>query len=149
MKTKGSRRIKQMRAELEEELKIKKDQLKDKKARLNGGFSPFIKRDYLPIGKEIENISKVIRMRELETSNDEPIDPKFKFELNEEWRNLRRGFQIEETDKIKAVFEKLKTDRETISSDIEQLETRIDELHQEIGSNITVEEEEEKISYTG
>ena len=110
--------------DLIEELRLKKDQLKDKRARLDGGFSPILRRDYMPIDKEIERIEKIIRMRTIEIQYDVPLQPKYAHEQNDEWRGLRKGFLTEEMDDMKKGLDNLKTQREKIFEEIKQLELR-------------------------
>ena len=137
-------------AELVEELKLKKDQLKDAKARLNGGFSPTAQRDVLAVDDELEKLERFIEMREIEVQYEAPMEAncRYRFESNSRWRELRKTFVVEEIDKMKEQKAGLVGQREAIEKDIPILQNRIMELQKKLGQKVT-DFKKEKVDYIG
>ena len=117
-----------IKEEYKAELKIKQDQLADHKARLNGGFSPILKKEIMSIDNEVARFKKIIRMRELEMQMDTKVNPTFAYETNAEWIEIRRSFEKEEHEKLKKTLTLLAEQKEKVIKEIAELETRIKEL---------------------
>ena len=93
-----------------EEVKIELDQvqeqIKDKQARLLGGYSPIIKREYMSIAKELERLNLITEMKKIELSRDNPLRPKFGFENDARWREIAKVFKQEEIDNFEKRIER-------------------------------------------
>lgn len=137
--------------ELKQELKLKIDHLEDKEARLNGGkVSPLVKREYMAIGKEIARMEKIIQMREIELREDLPITPKYQFETNSDWMELKRSFVSEELDQLKETHSKLVKQEEEIKEEISELTKRIEEIRVILGDDVFIKMSSEvKINKAG
>ena len=132
MQPKEIKEVNPKKDELVEELKLKKEQLADKKARLEGTKSPLLKRDYLSIDKEIERMQKAVSMREIEVQKDAPINPKYMFEQDDRWREMKRSFAVEELEQFRKQVEILKEQKEQILKDVEELTVRVAELEKSV-----------------
>lgn len=118
------------------ELGTKRHMLKDKETRLNGGQCFNI--NYIPIGREIDRLSKIIKMREIELRLDIPSSVKYAFEEDIEWLTLRRGFAQEDIDEFKKKLINLMEQKERIIIEIDQLKARIKEIEKELGGEYNV-----------
>ena len=132
MRPKEMKEVNPKKDELLEELRLKKEQLADKKARLEGTHSPLLKREYLSIDKEIERMQKAVSMREIEVQKDAPINPKYMFEQDDRWRELKRSFAVEELEQFRKQVEILKEQKEQILKDVEELTVRVAELEKSV-----------------
>lgn len=133
--------------ENKEELKIKKDQLTDKLARLNGGFSPILQKVVSSVDKDIVFLSKEIEMKEIELAKNRPITPYFEFETDQRWLNLRNEFNLENVKNRKILLDNVKKQKESVKQEIPLLLKRINELETILNLEKTKLENEAKPDY--
>lgn len=112
------------------ELGNKRNLLKDKEARLNGG--QFLNQNYLPIDKEIDRLGRILKMKEIEIQKDAPSSVKYAYEEDVEWMTLRRGFAQEELDDGKKRLIFLMEHKEKLIKEVEELKARIKVLEKEL-----------------
>lgn len=117
-----------MKEEAQQELKVKKKELKEKEARLSGGFSETLKRDYMAIDKEIEAWKDLIEMKTIEIDNFELINPTFKFETLARWIELRKMPELEKLENMKQTLIKVEEQKNKLPVEIESLKERINDL---------------------
>ena len=118
--------------ELVDELKVKERQLEENKARLEGGFSKSLGRNYMPLDEEIVEMDRKVRMMEIQIKYDDPINPTYRFEREDEWRELNRQGARKAIIQAKKVLETLTDQKEKITKDIPELEARVGAIKAEI-----------------
>jgi len=114
------------------ELKVKQDHLADKEARLNGGMSPIIKRKYISIDEEIRRVKLIVEMKKIELSKDAPLRPMFGFEQDDRWREIKRGFMLEELTKMETNVTQLVETKEKIEKEVPELKEKIKEIEEKL-----------------
>ena len=140
--------VKNEKAEDREELKLKKDQLKDKKARLRGGFSPIIKREYMPLDEEMKLMEEEKKLKEIEYNEFIPLTPYWRFEINEEWQRIQKQRVKRVIDNKQKVIEQMQEHKEKITQEIPELQKRINELEKKLGLKLS-NFKTEKVDYIG
>lgn len=136
--------------DLREELKVKRTNLKNHIARLEGGFYKIGEKtlEVSPIDQEIKSRERDVRLGTIEIDNFKPLTPYFAFETMSEWQNLRKEKMKEVVDKNKEILNKVLAQKETILKEIPGLKTRINEIEKELGEEIT-KFDEEQTNYIG
>jgi len=119
-------------AELQEELNLKKTQLKDCEARLNGGFCPSMQKDLRSVDDELEEAETVVEMQEIQISKDAPLTPKYTYEQDDRWRELQKKGVLKIIEGNKKHIKTLKEQKETITKDLPILKARIAELEKKL-----------------
>ena len=112
-------------ADLREELSYKRKQVQDKKARLDGGFSPIIQRDYKAIDVEIADIKVLVEIKKIERDNFVPLRPEWKYQEHSRWLEINTMKIQEIVNDLEAHLNILENQKKTINFDIAQLEARI------------------------
>jgi len=124
---------KEKKEDLEEELKLKQGQLKEKEVRMNGGISPTMKRPVMAIDKELEHMGRILEMRKIELAKDAPMNPKYMFENDSRWRELKREFVADEVKQLEEQKEKVIEQKKQVLAEIPELKKRIDYLEKALG----------------
>ena len=137
------------RNELLEELKTKKNNLEEFEARIEGGVSKAMKRNYMPIDKEIIKLTRDARLMELEVMNNKPVNPHFEFERLDEYINLRRTEGKEMVENIKNILEKVNQQKVDIERQIPEFKARINEIEKKLGMDLTKFNAEKAPDYVG
>lgn len=130
---------KTMNTELEDELKVKLENLKNCKTRLNGGKYQLGNeiRTIPPIDEEMKDRKRTIRMSEIEIANDGPMHARWQYENHPEWRMLKKEILQQKLDAMKKVLEDVRKQKEKIVEDIPQFKARINEIEKELKKKIT------------
>ena len=129
------------RKELEDELKVKQRQLEEDEARLYGKDSPTMKRKILPIDSEIEKTKDIMRMREIEIEDYQPVE-QIKH-LRTEWHELNKKFMRDQMDDMKIQLQNIELHKEKIINEIPVLKDRIKEIEDKLAGKI------QKADYVG
>lgn len=134
--------------ELMEELKTKKVNLEEYEARMNGGYSKAMKRNYMAIDKEIRKMERDARLMELEIMNNKPVTPHFEYERLDEYQELRREEGKEIIANLREILEKVKQQKVDIQRQIPELKARINEIEKMLDIDLT-KFDKDKTDYIG
>lgn len=127
--------------ELMEELKVKQSQLAANKARLEGGTCPTQGVPVTSIDEEKRLRERAIRKLELEMQYDMPVNPKYRFEQEQAYRDILNEEKTEIVKQQKEIMEKIEKQKEWILKSNKECEARVEALKKEI--NMTPEEKNE------
>jgi len=120
-----------------DELNAKYNELIEKEARINGGYSKLLQRNYLGIDLEMEVTDHGIQIKQIELEQFIPLTPYWRYELDERWVELQKKGLSKDLEQRKANLEKIKQQKEEIFASIPKLKKRINELEKELGDKIT------------
>ena len=137
------------RKELLVELNTKRSNLEELEARMSGGYSKAMKRNYMKLDKELAKMTRDARLMELEIMNNKPVNPHFEYEKLDEYQTLRRAEGREQIENLKEIIEKVKQQKVDISRQIPEFKARINEIEKSLKMELTKFDEEEKSDYIG
>ena len=118
--------------DLMQELRVKEETLDAHKLRLNGGFSSKIGREVMSINDELKRIKRLIDIRMIEIQKDGPLQPRYIFENDDNWRKLQRELKMEEINNLKRTIDLVKEQKAKIEKDAPELKARIEVLKKDI-----------------
>ena len=121
-----------LKQDLQDELNSKKGQLDRDEKRLNGGFLKEMNREVEPIDKEIEKVSIIIEMQEIQSRLKNPLAPRYEYELDQKWIELNNRGLTEMMEHNKKILERLKAQKEEIEKRIPELKKDIKELEEKL-----------------
>jgi len=121
-----------LKSDLQDELNSKKGQLDRDEKRLNGGFLKEMNREVEPIDKEIEKVSIIIEMQEIQSRLKNPLAPRYEYELDQKWIELNNRGLTEMMEHNKKILERLKAQKEEIEKRIPELKQQIKELEEKL-----------------
>lgn len=121
------KKIKEMK-KLKDEIEYKKLDLEEKKVRLNGGFSKTLKKEIISCSEEIDRLNRIIEMRNIELEKNKPSNPKYEYESDERWMEIKKYFDSEELERMQEHLKRVEEQKTQILKDIPVLEEQIKEL---------------------
>ena len=121
-----------LKSDLQDELNSKKGQLDRDEKRLNGGFLKEMNREVEPIDKEIEKVSIIVEMQEIQSRLKNPLAPRYEYELDQKWIELNNRGLTEMMEHNKKILERLKAQKEEIEKRIPELKKDIKELEEKL-----------------
>jgi len=121
-----------LKSDLQDELNSKKGQLDRDEKRLNGGFLKEMNREVEPIDKEIEKVSIIVEMQEIQSRLKNPLAPRYEYELDQKWIELNNRGLTEMIEHNKKIVERLKAQKEEIEKRIPELKKDIKELEEKL-----------------
>jgi len=121
-----------LKQDLQDELNSKKGQLDRDEKRLNGGFLKEMNREVEPIDKEIEKVSIIVEMQEIQSRLKNPLAPRYEYELDQKWIELNNRGLTEMMEHNKKILERLKAQKEEIEKRIPELKKDIKELEEKL-----------------
>lgn len=133
---KTGKRIDEKTIELKEELKVCETNLKNNKARRDGGFINVGKQKHylLPIDEEIRRIERDVQMAEIEINELVPMTPYWRFEVNEQWREMNKEKRREALEGEIRKLDMVKKQKIDVVDQISKLKVRIEEIKRGLGN---------------
>ena len=125
-------KVVKLKSDLQDELNSKKGQLDRDEKRLNGGFLKEMNREVEPIDKEIEKVSIIVEMQEIQSRLKNPLAPRYEYELDQKWIELNNRGLTEMIEHNKKIVERLKAQKEEIEKRIPELKKDIKELEEKL-----------------
>lgn len=128
----------QEKADLIVELDVKRTQLRNNNARINGGKIRVGNAgivDVQPIDLEIKQRKKEVRMREIELQYDQPLNAVYQYEKNDEYREILKDIKtkgkggLEDRKKLLALIEEQK---QTVLTETPLIQKRINEIEEKM-----------------
>lgn len=114
--------------ELEEELKLKRIQLEEDEVRMNGGFSPTLKKEVMAIDKELIDLANHIEVKTIEKEEFYPVNADWGFQKNPIWLEFNKKKIQEIIDQMELTQRKILDQKNKIELEIPELRARIKEL---------------------
>ena len=124
--------IEEHKKDLQDELKTKVRELEENKARLECGFSNTLKRYYKKLQDEIDEVSAVIKIKQIEMDFCRPINAHFEFENDGQWQELNKIFAKNAIKQHQQILIQLLDMDKKIKEDNPILEKRIKEIEKEL-----------------
>lgn len=120
--------------ELRQELSVKSNTLKNHRARLDGGVINLggKQMQVLSCDVELQRIEREIKLKEIERQLFIPLQPEWRFQADDQWRELQKSMIKEDLDEKTKIKKQVEYQKKQIESEIPKLEERIEEIKKEL-----------------